>query len=185
MSLVNLRMTTQHLARRNTGKWEEEYNVWHGKQATDGNKVALPNDWCLSLCSYCGKHGRVPAGDVHRGRPTGSSAVAVEEAEGKSLQGAWLMLGHWHRLLFLCCVISLGNLLANVASSFASLLPFVLKIAFNSPENNINMLSTQIHIVQKVYTGNRSSPLLIPSSSTSQRQPLLTMFYLSFQKLSL
>ena len=83
-----------------------------------------------------------------------------------------------------CAVWSVGNLLAGVASFFASLLPFVLKIAFNSPQNNINILSTQIHVVQKVYTGNRSSPLLIPSSSTSQRQPLLTIFYLSFQKLS-
>lgn len=32
MSLVNLRMTTQHLAGRNIGKWEEEYNVWRGSR---------------------------------------------------------------------------------------------------------------------------------------------------------
>lgn len=121
---------------------------------------------------------------MHRGRPAGSSAVAAEEAEGKSLLCAWLALGHWHRLLFLGCVISFGNLLANVTSFLASLLSFVLKIAFNSPENNINVLSTQIHIVRKVYTRNRISPLLSPSSSISQRQPLLTIFYLSFQKLS-
>lgn len=69
------------------------------KPAAGGSQDALPSDWCLSS-SYCGKHGRVPAGDVHRGCPAGAPAVAVEEAEGKGgggtaahVSGLWVSLG--------------------------------------------------------------------------------------------
>lgn len=154
ISLVTLQMTTQHLAGRNTGKWEEKENASQGsKIVANGNQVALWNDWCLSPFSYCGEHGRVPARDVYRGRPAGSSAVAAEAAEGKcGFVGQQLKplfaLGTSHTGSLAQMVIpgqcdlvseSFGKLL----SFFASLLSCALKIAFHTPENNMNMSSVQ------------------------------------------
>lgn len=115
ISLVNLKMTTQQLAGSSAGKWEEEWNACHGKQARcRWNRVAFPNDCCLSPFSYCGKHGWVPARDVYRGCPAGSSAVVVEEAEGEFAVGDAIQTpfslgtahaGPWHRFLYPHCMI--------------------------------------------------------------------------------
>lgn len=135
------------------------------KLVADGNRVTLPNDWRLSPFSYCGKHGRVPARDVHGGCPAGSSAVAAEEAEGK------LALWDCSSNLSALAGAPAGSLVRIVTSGLYDLvwesfgtsclflcfpLWFVLKeevykIAFSTSENNVNICKyKQIHVVQKV-----------------------------------
>lgn len=59
----------------------------------------------MCLPSDRGEHGRVPAGDVHRGGAAGSDAVAAQEAEGERVPLCWDMSQHeptGHRLAVLC-----------------------------------------------------------------------------------
>lgn len=89
-------MTTQHLAGRNIGQVGKRNITSGGEQAADGNRVALPNDWCLSLLQLLWKTWPSSGRRCAQRPPSGSSAVAVEEAEGKSLlcvRGSYWVIG--------------------------------------------------------------------------------------------